>query len=97
MTSLLFGLFALSLVLLYGYLNDRKLKRLPSEAELIFSPARLTPQGVRAAAEALSKNPIVMKDFLPPRTGRRYIVVGGVCSSCHPYALWTNSSHRRVF
>jgi hypothetical protein len=75
-----FGLFIVSLVFLYGYLNDRKLKQLPPEAELIFSPARLTPQRVRAAAEALSTNPIVMKNFFPPKTGRRYIVVGGVCS-----------------
>ena len=80
MSGLLFSLFIVSLVFLYGYLNDRKLKQLPPEAELIFSPVRLTPQRVCAAAEALSTNPVVMKNFLPPKTGRRYIVVGGVCS-----------------
>lgn len=76
MLSLLF--IILSLVFLYGYLNDRKLGQLPPKAVLMFSPERLTPQGVRAAAEALSKNPVVMKNFLPQKTGRRYIVVGGV-------------------
>ncbi|KAH0834804.1 3-beta hydroxysteroid dehydrogenase/isomerase family-domain-containing protein [Lanmaoa asiatica] len=78
MLSLLFSLLIIVfLVLLYGYINDRKLGQLPPEAELVFSPARLTPQGVRAAAEDLSKNPVVMRNILPPKTGRRYIVVGG--------------------
>ena len=73
-------LVVLSLVFLYGYLNDRKLGQFPPEASL-FSPARFTPQSVRAAAEALSKNPVVMKNLLPPKTGRRYVVIGGVSSS----------------
>lgn len=77
-------LIIVSLVFLYGVLNDRKLGQLPPEAELVFSPARVTPQGVRAAAKALSKNPVVMNNFLPPKTGRRYIVVGGVCSLSLP-------------
>ena len=87
MLSLLFSLFIVSLVLLYGYLNDRKLKQLPPEAELIFSPLRLTPQRVRATAEALSTNPVVMKNFLPQKTGRRYIVVGGVRSFAATYSF----------
>ncbi|KAF8122689.1 hypothetical protein EV363DRAFT_1553548 [Boletus edulis] len=78
MLSLLLSFFVfVSLVFLYGYLNDRKLKQLPPEAELVFSPARLTPERVRGAAETLSKNPVITKNFLPPKTGRRYIVVGG--------------------
>lgn len=86
MLNLLFSLLIIvSLVFLYGYLNDRKLGYLPPEVELVFSPARVTPQTVRAAAEALSKNPVVMGNFLPPKTGRRYIVVGGVRSLSLPH------------
>lgn len=82
MLNILFGFFFfLLLVFLYGYFNDRKLKQLPPEAELVFSPTRLTPRGAREAMDTWSKNTVVMKDFLPPRTGRRYIVVGGVCPS----------------
>lgn len=99
MPGLLLSLFIfVALVFLFGYLNDRKLKQLPPEAELVFSPARLTPERVHAAAEALSKNPVAMKNFLPPKTGRRYIVVGGVCSlGCHSLALWTDPFLRLVF
>ncbi|KIJ14525.1 hypothetical protein PAXINDRAFT_78955 [Paxillus involutus ATCC 200175] len=69
------SIIALS-VFLYGVLNDRKLSRLPPAAEAL-SPVRFTPQGVLAAAAALSEAPIAIHDFLPPKTGRRYIVVGG--------------------
>lgn len=84
----------LCLVFLYGYLNDRKLGRLPPEAALIFSPARLTPQEVRVTAEALSNGPVVMKNFLPPKTGRRYIIVGGVSrfSSLADFTAWPTLS-----
>ncbi|KAF9230215.1 hypothetical protein BU15DRAFT_83908 [Melanogaster broomeanus] len=77
MLNLLYGLSAIApLIFVYGVLNDRKLHQRPSEAEAL-SPTRFTPQGVRAAAKALSEEPIVIDDFLPPKTGRRYIVVGG--------------------
>ncbi|KAF9226322.1 NAD(P)-binding protein [Gyrodon lividus] len=61
---------------LYAVLNDRKLSQLPPAAEAL-SPVRFTPQRVLAAAESLSKAPITIDDFLPPKTGRRYIIVGG--------------------
>ncbi|KIJ63172.1 hypothetical protein HYDPIDRAFT_176195 [Hydnomerulius pinastri MD-312] len=77
MLNLILGvLVAASLLFLYGVLNDRKLSQLPPEAEA-FSPARFTPKGVLDASETLSQSPIAIKDFLPPKTGRRYIVVGG--------------------
>lgn len=86
MLSLLFSLLiVVSLVFLYGYLNDKKLGHLPPEAELVFSPARVTPERVRTTAKALSKNPVVTSNFLPPKTGRRYIVVGGVRSLLLPF------------
>ncbi|KAI0064910.1 NAD-P-binding protein [Artomyces pyxidatus] len=62
---------------LYVRLNDAKLMRLPPEVEATFSPHRVTPQDAREAAERLEKEPITIGEHLPPRTGRRYIVVGG--------------------
>ncbi|KAG9311759.1 3-beta hydroxysteroid dehydrogenase/isomerase family-domain-containing protein [Chiua virens] len=57
--------------------NERKTRTASTRAALVFSPKRFTPQIARAAADNLSKNPIRMKNILPPKTGRRYIVVGG--------------------
>ncbi|KAF9235777.1 hypothetical protein BU15DRAFT_89438 [Melanogaster broomeanus] len=77
MLNLLYGISVIvSLIFVYGVLNDRKLHQRPSEAEVL-SPIRFTPQRVLAAAKALSEEPIVIDHFLPPKTGRRYIVVGG--------------------
>lgn len=65
-------------ILLYVWLNDRRLLRLPEEA-VALSPRRWTPECVRDAAAQLEKSPkIAINEHLPPKTGRRYIVVGGV-------------------
>lgn len=76
----------LPVVALYTYivLNDNKLCQLPPEAE-VFSPDRLTPQDAVAAFKKLQEKPVDISDFLPPKTGRRYIVVGGV--SIHYYQV----------
>ncbi|KAF9231553.1 hypothetical protein BU15DRAFT_90883 [Melanogaster broomeanus] len=77
MLNLLYGISVIvSLIFVYGVLNDRKLHQRPSEAEVL-SSIRFTPQCVLTAAKALSEEPIVIDHFLPPKTGRRYIVVGG--------------------
>ncbi|KAG6831436.1 hypothetical protein H0H92_010649 [Tricholoma furcatifolium] len=69
--SILFILF------LYARLNNHRLLSLPEEA-LAFSPTRWTPKLVRERAAGLAKSsPITLKEQLPPKTGRRYIVVGG--------------------
>ncbi|KAJ7637165.1 NAD(P)-binding protein [Roridomyces roridus] len=69
---------ALFFTLLYVYtvLNDYRLTRIPQDA-LAFSPTRTTPEDVRKTAVKLSAAPISIADQLPPKTGRRYIVVGG--------------------
>ncbi|KAJ7135962.1 hypothetical protein C8R44DRAFT_609168 [Mycena epipterygia] len=73
-----FAPFFLPLALLYLYtrFNDWRLTHIP-ESALAFSPARCTPEDVRATAARLLKSPISIADQIPPKTGRRYIVVGG--------------------
>ncbi|KAG1902361.1 3-beta hydroxysteroid dehydrogenase/isomerase family-domain-containing protein [Suillus fuscotomentosus] len=63
------------LIYVYVRFNDQGLSQLPSEA-LAFSPNRFTPHVVRETAEKLSSSPRIVKDILPAKTGRRYIVVG---------------------
>ncbi|KAG6896352.1 hypothetical protein C0992_008814 [Termitomyces sp. T32_za158] len=71
------GLAFLLFSLLYVWLNDRRLIRLPEEV-VALSPKRWTPEFVRDAATQLAKSPpIAINEHLPPKTGRRYIVVGG--------------------
>src|SRR6201999_3482390 len=75
------GLLSILLILislLYVHLNDKRLSTIPKEA-LAFSPERVTPDSARSFAAGLSKSPpISIHSQLPPKTDRRYIVVGGV-------------------
>ncbi|PFH50515.1 hypothetical protein AMATHDRAFT_100998, partial [Amanita thiersii Skay4041] len=65
------------LLLLYVKHNDRKLLTLPTNASF-FSPKRISPQAVHVTAAKLhNEAPISINDQIPPKTGRRYIVVGG--------------------
>lgn len=62
----------------YIHRNDKRLACLPKDA-LTFSPERWTAESTRAHAARLAKSPpISVHEQLPPKTGRRYIVVGGV-------------------
>ncbi|THH15245.1 hypothetical protein EW146_g5202 [Bondarzewia mesenterica] len=70
-------LFIPLLLYIYIRLNDAKLMRLSPNAESAFSPHRLTEEDAKRAATRLADNPISIEGHLPPRTGRRYIVVGG--------------------
>ncbi|EIW55509.1 NAD-P-binding protein [Trametes versicolor FP-101664 SS1] len=69
-------------VLLYFYVraNDAKLTRLPPEATA-FSPRRWTVEDLErtAASPAIagSSPSLFSPEELPPKTGRRYIVIGG--------------------
>lgn len=66
-------------VLIWCYVrwNDKALNAQPEKEFAAFSPNRVTAKEVlKTAAESLDK--LTVADQLPPRTGRRYIVVGGV-------------------
>ncbi|KAG6852596.1 hypothetical protein C0991_010721 [Blastosporella zonata] len=77
MLAILGPIVILSILALYVRLNNKRLLRLPDEV-VAFSPKRWTPAYVREAAAKLTKAPsITINEQLPPKTGRRYIVVGG--------------------
>jgi hypothetical protein len=67
------------LIFIYVRENDRKLSAIPPEA-LRPSPVRFTEDAIHEAAERVERlgsvHPIL--SYLPPATGRRYVVVGGV-------------------
>lgn len=66
------------LLVLYIYWNDSHLTRIPPSVQY-FSPKRHTVEDVHAEAERLAAAPpIEDTEKIPPKTGRRYIVVGGV-------------------
>ncbi|KAG7446876.1 NAD(P)-binding protein [Guyanagaster necrorhizus] len=64
------------LILLYIRDNDRKLKAIPARAAH-FSPVRWSPKDVERMASECELAAPSIDDQLPPKTGRRYIVVGG--------------------
>jgi hypothetical protein len=80
-TVALLCLFLVALLYLYIRLNDAKLMQLPHEVASAFSPKRISARDALEAAAAWEKTKTTVdpKTFLPPKTGRRYIVVGGVC------------------
>lgn len=67
------------LLLLYIRINDRVLGSIPNRA-LNVSPARCKPKDVLMTASRLARAPITSEAQIPPRTGRRYIIIGGVCT-----------------
>lgn len=73
---------AILLVYLYGKLNDAKLTKVPPEVRAQAS-TDFSPENIRLTAARLKEFPVQIGNHLPPRTGRRYIVVGGVSES--PY------------
>lgn len=79
MSFLFFGILAILPLFLYYYVrnNDKALERLPPEVAA-FSPQRCTADDIRRTTQHLAKSPISVLEQLPPKTGRRYIVVGGV-------------------
>lgn len=74
--SILF-LTLLLLVYLYAKLNDAKLGKVPPEVKAQ-ATSDFSPENIRLTAARLKKSPLQIASRLPPRTGRRYIVVGGV-------------------
>ena len=73
-------LFPAILLYLYVRLNDAKLMQLPRDVASAFSPKRISATDALEAAAAWERVSTTLRAnaFLPPRTGRRYIVVGGV-------------------
>jgi hypothetical protein len=75
------------LVVLYIRANDKKITRLPDNWPSL-TTERVTPDDVRATAASLARRePITIDDQLPPKTGRRYIVVGGVRGASYRHTL----------
>jgi hypothetical protein len=78
----------LFLLFLYIRLNDAHLTHIPKSV-LSITPTRATPENIRQTGDRLkSAAPISIVDQLPPKTGRKYIVVGGVrfCRCCHGWS-----------
>lgn len=68
----------LLLLVLYIRANDTKITRLPDNWPSL-TTERVTPEDVRALGARLARRePISIDDQLPPKTGRKYIIVGGV-------------------
>ena len=67
----------LLLIYLYGKLNDTKLAKVPSEIRAQ-ATSDFSPENIRLTAARLKESPLQINSRLPPRTGRRYVVVGGV-------------------
>lgn len=65
------------LLYLYIRLNDAKLMKLPHDVASAFSPHRISATDALEAAARSETTRFDSKTFLPPRTGRRYIVIGG--------------------
>ncbi|TDL24654.1 NAD-P-binding protein [Rickenella mellea] len=80
MTFLLAIVVAFPLLVYLAYLycarNDECLSTLPPRA-LVHSPNRWTTKEIQETFARLSKHPHSIVGKLPPKTGRRYIVVGG--------------------
>lgn len=68
---------ALLLIYFYGKLNDAKLAKVPSQIRAQ-ATCDFSPENIRLTAARLKESPLQISSRLPPRTGRRYVVVGGV-------------------
>ncbi|TFK99998.1 NAD-P-binding protein [Pterulicium gracile] len=66
----------LALLVSYIYWNDRAIHHVPKEV-LGVSPHRWTPEEVKEAYKRQLSSPQDILPRLPPKTGRKYIVVGG--------------------
>ena len=74
---LLLFITPLLLVYLYAKLNDAKLAKVPPEVRAQ-APDDFSTESILSTARRLKETPLRIDSHLPPRTGRRYIVIGGV-------------------
>lgn len=79
----------LLLTYLYGKLNDAKLAKVPPEVRAQ-ATCDFSPGNIRSTAARLKESPLRITSHLPPRTGRRYVVVGGVSKGPQPRHSITN-------
>ncbi|KAI0047713.1 NAD-P-binding protein [Auriscalpium vulgare] len=70
-------LAAALLFYVYVRVNDAKIMDLPPDVASAFSAKRITPEEAREVAGRIQTSPHSVDTVLPPRTGRRYIVLGG--------------------
>lgn len=90
------ALLASLLTIFYLRLNDAKLTRLPEEAAGI-SPERWSDEQIRGCYTSLKGGPSSLLDGkLPPKTGRRYIVVGGVSLFSLCEAMFPNNGRAQA-
>lgn len=57
--------------------NDHTITSIPHSA-ISLSPTRWTEGDIELVKQLHSETPLTIEEQLPPRTGRRYIVIGGV-------------------
>ena len=81
--GLVLFLIPLLLTWLYAKLNDAKLAKVPPQARARGTDD-FSPENIRSTAARLKESPLQIASHLPPRTGRRYIVVGGVSEGSLP-------------
>lgn len=67
---------ATAAVVLYLYRLNKAFATVPKEA-LAYSPHRWTDDEIRETYERVCREPVDFSTLLPPKLGRRYIVVGG--------------------
>jgi hypothetical protein len=78
MLYFLSGVFSLVFLLyLYALRNDQALSCLPPDAR-VFTPRRIDADSILKTAAQVQQSDYSIQEHLPPKTGGRYIVVGGV-------------------
>ena len=82
---------ALLLIYVYGKFNDTKLTKVPSQIRAQ-ATCDFSPENIRLTAARLKESPLQISGRLPPRTGRRYVVVGGVGERSQSYRAITKFS-----
>ena len=75
--ELILCLIPVLFVYLYVKLNDAKLSKIPPEVRAQ-ATSDFSPENIISTAARLKEFPPRINSRLPPRTGRRYVVVGGV-------------------
>lgn len=76
---LVISLASLLLIYLYVRFNDAKLSKVPPEVMAqAQAPCDFSIHNINSTATRLKESPLQINSRLPPRTDRRYIVVGGV-------------------